>query len=87
MPNFADRTIWTRGSLHILRGLISGSVHLNYLDPPFNSNRNYAAPVGSAATGAAFKDTWTMSGLDVAWMVLIADEQPAVSSPAGATAR
>ena len=46
--------------------------------PPFNSNRNYAAPVGSAAAGAAFKDTWTLSDLDVAWMGLIADEQPAI---------
>ena len=56
----------------------SECVDLIYLDPPFNSNRNYAAPVGSKAAGAAFKDTWTLSDLDVAWMGLIADEQPAV---------
>ena len=62
--------------MDILRGLNSESVDLIYLDPPFNSNRNYAAPVGSAAAGAAFKDTWTLSDLDVAWMGLIADEQP-----------
>ena len=61
-----------------MRGLNSASVDLIYLDPPFNSNRNYAAPVGSAAAGAAFKDTWTLSDLDVAWMGLIADEQPAM---------
>ncbi|MDE2787261.1 MAG: DNA methyltransferase [Chloroflexota bacterium] len=77
-PNFADRTIWTGDNLDILRGLNSASVDLIYLDPPFNSNRNYAAPVGSAAAGAAFKDTWTLSDLDVAWMGLIADEQPAM---------
>lgn len=46
----------------------SESVDLIYLDPPFNSNRNYSAPVGSAAAGAAFKDTWTLSDLDVSWM-------------------
>ena len=57
MTNFADRTIWTGDNLDILRGLNSASVDLIYLDPPFNSNRNYAAPVGSAAAGAAFKDT------------------------------
>ena len=34
--------------------------------------------MGSAAAGAAFKDTWTLSDLDVAWMGLIADEQPAM---------
>ena len=78
MTNFADRTIWTGDNLDILRGLNSASVDLIYLDPPFNSNRDYAAPVGSAAAGAAFKDTWALSDLDVAWMGLIADEQPAI---------
>ena len=63
MTNFADRTIWTRDNLDILRGLNSASVGLIYLDPPFNSNRNYAAPVGSEAAGAAFKDTWRPSDL------------------------
>ena len=77
-PNFTDKTIWTGDNLDILRGLNSTSVDLIYLDPPFNSNRNYSAPVGSVAAGAAFKDTWSLSDLDVAWMGLIADEQPAI---------
>ena len=77
-PNFADKTIWTGDNLDILRGMNSESVDLIYLDPPFNSNRNYSAPVGSSAAGAAFKDTWTLSDLDVAWMGLIADEEPAI---------
>ena len=51
MTNFADRTIWTGDNLDILRGLNSASVNLIYLDLPFNSNRNYAAPVGRVATG------------------------------------
>ena len=79
MPaNFVDKTIWTGDNLDILRGLNSESADLIYLDPPFNSNRDYAAPVGSRAAGAAFKDTWTLSDLDVAWMGLIADEHPAI---------
>ena len=78
-PNFADKTIWTGDNLDILRGMNSECVDLIYLDPPFNSNQDYAAPVGSAAAGAAFKDTWTLSDLDVAWMGLIADEQPALA--------
>ena len=77
-PNFANRTLWTGDNLDILRGLNSETVDLIYLDPPFNSNRTYEAPVGSQAAGAAFKDAWTLSDLDVAWMGLIADEQPAV---------
>ena len=50
MTNFADKTVWTGDNLDILRGLNSASVDLIYLDPPFNSNHNCAAPVGSAAT-------------------------------------
>ena len=79
-PNFTDKTIWTGDNLDILRGVNSETVDLIYLDPQFNSNRNYAAPVGSKAAGAAFKDTWELSDLDVAWMGLIADEQPAIAN-------
>ena len=78
-PNFVDKTIWTGDNLDILRGMNSECVDLIYLDPPFNSNKNYEAPVGSKAAGAAFKDTWTLSDLDVAWMGLIADEHPAIA--------
>ena len=78
-PNFVDKTIWTGDNLDILRGLNSETVDLIYLDPPFNSNKNYEAPVGSKAAGAAFKDTWTLSDLDVAWMGLIADEHPPIA--------
>ncbi len=78
-PNFTDKTIWTGDNLDILRGLNSDCVDLIYLDPPFNSHRDYEAPVGSRAAGAAFKDTWTLSDLDVAWMGLIADEHPPIA--------
>ena len=76
--NFVDKTIWTGDNLDILRGLNAACVDLIYLDPPFNSNQDYAAPVGSQAAGAAFKDTWTLSDLDVAWLGLVADQHPAV---------
>ena len=78
-PNFADKTVWTGDNLDILRGMNSECVDLIYLDPPFNSNRTYQAPVGSKAAGAAFKDAWTLSDLDVAWMGLIADEHPTIA--------
>ncbi len=76
--NFAPRTIWTGDNLDILRGLNSETVDLIYLDPPFNSNRTYAAPIGSRAAGAAFKDAWTLDDLDTAWLGLIADRHPAM---------
>ena len=49
----------------------SESVDLIYLDPPFNSKSNYAAPIGSQAAGAEFKDTWTLSDIDIVWLDLI----------------
>ena len=78
--NFAARTIWTGDNLDILRGINSETVDLIYLDPPFNSNRTYSAPIGSKAAGAAFEDTWTLDKEDVAWMGLIADQHPALHS-------
>ena len=77
-PNWANRTMWTGDNLDIMRGMNSESVDLIYLDPPFNSNRNYAAPIGSEAAGAAFKDTWTLDDVDLAWHGQIAEQQPAL---------
>jgi len=54
-----------------MRGMNSESVDLVYLDPPFNSNANYAAPIGSEAAGAEFKDIWTLQDVDIAWLDLI----------------
>ena len=59
-----------------MRGMNSASVDLVYLDPPFNSNRNYAAPIGSKAAGAAFKDTWTLSDVDLAEHGELAEQAP-----------
>ena len=77
-PNFKNRTLWTGDNLDIMRGLNSETVDLIYLDPPFNSNQDYAAPIGSAAAGAAFKDTWTLSDVDLAWHGEIAEANPAL---------
>ena len=56
----------------------SVSVDLIYLDPPFNSKANYAAPIGSKAAGAAFKDTWTLSDVDAEWVNLMEAKHPAL---------
>ena len=75
-PNWPNRTLWTGDNLDIMRGMNSETVDLIYLDPPFNSNRDYAAPIGSEAAGAAFKDTWALSDVDEAWHGEIADRNP-----------
>ena len=70
--------MWTGDNLPVLRGLNSASVDLIYLDPPFNSNKTYSAPIGSKAAGAAFKDTWTLDDVDLAWHGEIAEQSQAV---------
>ena len=47
-PNWTDQTIWTGDNLDIMRGMNSATVDLIYLDPPLNSNADYAAPTGAS---------------------------------------
>ena len=79
-PNWSNRSIWTGDNLDVMRGMNNRSVQMVYLDPPFNSNRSYSAPIGSKAAGAAFKDTWSLSDVDVAWHGEIAEREPALYS-------
>ena len=76
--NFQNRTLFENDNLPILRGLDANTVDLIYLDPPFNSNQDYAAPIGSKAAGAAFKDTWTLSDVNEAEHGELADREPAL---------
>ena len=66
--NVANRTLFTYGNLSVMQGINSETIDLIYLDPPFNSKRNYAAPIGSQAAGAAFKDTWTLDDIKKEWV-------------------
>ncbi len=77
--NWSNQTVWTGDNLPIMRGMNGGSVDLIYLDPPFNSKANYAAPIGSEAAGAAFRDTWTLADVDIAWLDLIEAKEPALN--------
>ena len=76
--NWKNKTVFTGDNLNVLRGMNSESVDLVYLDPPFNSNKSYSAPIGSIAAGAAFKDTWTLDDVDDAEHGLLADKHPAL---------
>ena len=77
-PNWANRSIFTGDNLDVMRGMNSESVDLIYLDPPFNSNRIYSAPVGSEAAAAAFKDAWTMNDVKVEEHGEVAERNPAM---------
>ena len=84
-PNFEPNTIWTGDNLPIMRGMNSKSIDLIYLDPPFNSNANYAAPIGSEAAGAEFKDTWGLNDISLAWHGEIKHEYPGLYDLLSAT--
>ena len=68
-----------------MRGMNSETVDLIYLDPPFNSKANYAAPIGSKAAGAAFKDTWGLDDVNLAWHGEIKHEHPGLYDLLNAT--
>ena len=76
--NWKDKTIFINDNLDVMRGMNSASVDLVYLDPPFNSNKNYAAPIGSPAEGAEFKDTWYMDDVKVEEHGLLAEKNYAL---------
>ena len=64
----------------MLRGLGSDTVDLIYLDPPFNSHKSYAAPIGTEAEGQQFDDTWRWTALDVKWLGEIDRHNAALST-------
>ena len=71
-----NRTIFIRDNLEVLRCLDDKSVDLIYLDPPFNSNKNYGSPIGSKEAGFHFKDMWYLSDTDKAWWGELSDKHP-----------
>ncbi len=73
-------TIFTDDNLYILRGMNSDSVDLIYLDPPFNSKRNFSAPVGSKSAGSKFSDIWKWSDVDEILLEQLFDKHPSLAS-------
>ena len=71
--NISNRTLFIGDNLPILRGIDSECIDLIYLDPPFNTNRNYKAPIGSPAEGAEFKDIWRDEDIQHQWHGEIAE--------------
>ena len=72
-------TLYTYDNLYVLSGLNSESVDLIYLDPPFNKNQMFSAPIGSKAAGASFKDMWTWKDVDEYHLDSLADNFPALA--------
>ena len=62
--NWQNKTVFTGDNLPIMLNMNSDSVDLIYLDPPFNSNKSFSAPIGSKAAGASFDDAWKLKDID-----------------------
>ena len=73
-----NRTLFIKDNLPVLRGMNSDSVDLIYIDPPFNSNRNYEAVIGTSAEGGEFKDIWTLDDVEKEWIDSIEVENEAL---------
>ena len=77
--NVKNRTLFIADNLDIMQGMDSETVDLIYLDPPappFNTNWNYEAPIGSAAEGAEFINIWTDEDFRSGWYTQIAEKYP-----------
>ena len=73
-----SRTIFCRDNLEILRGIDDNSIDLIYLDPPFNTKKQFTAPIGTTAEGATFHDYFSQGDIKEEWLGLIADKYPLV---------
>lgn len=70
--NVDNRTIFCRDDLEVLKGINSECVDLIYLDPPFNKNKDFTAPIGSKAEGASFKDIFGKDDIKAEWLYELA---------------
>ena len=72
--NLNNRTIFCRDNIDVLQGINSNSIDLIYLDPPFNKNKVFTAPIGSSAEGASFKDTFREEDIKDEWVQSIKED-------------
>ena len=76
--NVPNRTIFCKDNLDVLRGINSACIDLIYLDPPFNKNKKFTAPIGSHAEGASFKDIFRQEDLKDDWLLTIEEDNPEI---------
>ena len=72
--NVDNRAIFCRDNLDILQGINSDSIDLIYLDPPFNKNKKFTAPMGSSAEGAEFSDIFREADVKDEWIETIKED-------------
>ena len=72
--NVASRTIFCKDNLDIMQGINNDSIDLIYLDPPFNKNKIFTAPIGSSAEGASFSDIFREEDVKDEWVQTIKED-------------
>lgn len=82
--NIKSNTVFIRDNLEVMRGFNSEIVDMIYLDPPFNKNQAYEAPIGSPLEGTGFKDIWTMDDVKAIEHGELAALNPSIYSLIGA---
>ena len=73
-----NRILHICDNLRVMRGMDSNTVDLIATDPPFNTKRQFNAPLGSKAAGQRFDDRWKWDDVTDEWNELIAVENPAI---------
>jgi len=74
--NVENRTIFCDDNLDVLRGINSECIDLIYLDPPFNKNKRFTAPIGTSAEGAEFSDIFRKEDVKEEWLISIEQDYP-----------
>ena len=76
--NIKNRTLYIADNLDVMQNIDSECIDLIYLDPPFNSNEDYQAPIGGPAEGANFKDIWREEDIRTHWIDNIGNRTPEI---------
>ena len=72
--NVPNRTIFCKDNIEVLPGINTESVDLVYLDPPFNKNKVFTAPIGTTAEGASFTDIFREEDVKQEWVTSIKED-------------
>lgn len=73
-----NRTLFVADNLRVMRGIDSESIDLIATDPPFNTKRQFNAPLGSRAAKQRFDDRWRWDDVTDEWHDVIAADHPAI---------
>ncbi|MDA7981358.1 MAG: HNH endonuclease [Alphaproteobacteria bacterium] len=76
LQKLPNRTLFTADNLKVLNGIEDNTFDLIYLDPPFNSNRNYAGT--GASSEAEFDDIWRLDDWEEEYLQSIKDTEPGI---------